>query len=96
MMEKLEAAKNKINGIPTLQPARKVLDSVMEMGKCAEDHFMEDDNFERFFGKYARNEVADTSPSVHTNRMHGTVRRCAKQMDRQEASGELLAEADIR
>uniref|UniRef100_A0A2K6VI78 Uncharacterized protein n=1 Tax=Onchocerca volvulus TaxID=6282 RepID=A0A2K6VI78_ONCVO len=54
-----------MTGIPTFQPAQKVLDSVMEMVKCVEEHFMEGgDNFERFFGKYAYKPKCTHNPNA--------------------------------
>ncbi|VIO92797.1 Uncharacterized protein BM_BM10265 [Brugia malayi] len=81
--EKLEEAESKIITNPTLQPIQKVLDAVIEIGKCVKDCAMEGDGLEECFESYT------CQPCVHVNRMQGTVRRCFKHVDWRRAVGEL-------
>nr|CRZ22112.1 Bm2672 [Brugia malayi] len=50
--EKLEEAESKIITNPTLQPIQKVLDAVIEIGKCVKDCAMEGDGLEECFERY--------------------------------------------
>ncbi|VDM14064.1 unnamed protein product [Wuchereria bancrofti] len=81
--EKLEEAKYKIIRNPTLQPIQKVLDAVIEIGKCVKDCTMEGGGLEECFERYT------CQPCVHVNRMQGTVRRCIKHVGWRRAAREL-------